>query len=66
MLLGQLLGGHRDRVIEREVWGEGERRHNGDAGIDAGQGSDNWNDTSGGGGGGEIDTGGGDDWSNGS
>jgi Tetratricopeptide repeat len=64
MLLGQMLGGRRDRVIEREVWGDGGRRHSGDAGVDAGQGSDSLNDNSGGSA--DIDTGISDDWSNGS
>ncbi len=69
VLLGSVLsggfGGERDRVVERDVIVDDERRRNGDnnvpdPGFDPGQGGNDWDS-----GGGGIDTGGGDDggWS---
>lgn len=66
VLLGEMLGGNRERVIERDVLVDGERRRadaGGDAGvdpgIDVGSGSDSWDDGSGG-----VDMGSNDDDSN--
>jgi len=63
VLLGEMMGGGRERVIERDVIVDDERNRGGsDPGIDYGQGNNDWSD--GGGGGGGIDMGGGgSDWS---
>ena len=56
VLLGSILGGGRDRVVERDVLVDDDSRRRGDGGnIDFGQGGDNWND------GGGIDVGSNDD-----
>lgn len=54
VLLGSILGGGRDRVVERDVLVDDESRRRGDqgGGIDFGQGDNNWSD-----GGGGIDVG---------
>jgi hypothetical protein len=61
VLLGEMMGGGRDRVIERDVIVDDERNRGGsDPGIDYGQGNNDWSDNGGGG----IDMGGGGgDWS---
>jgi hypothetical protein len=62
VLLGEMLSGHRDRVVERDVLVDDQggridpgfgsedswRQRGADPGIDVGQGSDNWDDGSGG------------------
>jgi len=65
VLLGEMLGGGRDRVIERDVIVDDERQRGydggkaGNGGIDMGRGSNDWDDGSSG-----IDMGnGGSDWS---
>jgi tetratricopeptide (TPR) repeat protein len=56
VLLGEMLGGGRERVIERDVLVDDQRRGGGnDGGVDFGQGGNDWND---GGGGGGVDFGG--------
>jgi uncharacterized membrane-anchored protein YhcB (DUF1043 family) len=60
VLLGEMMGGGRDRIIERDVIVDDRQQAGGfDGGIDMGQGSNDWDDGSGG-----IDMGGGgNDWS---
>jgi tetratricopeptide (TPR) repeat protein len=60
VLLGQMLGGSRERVIERDVLVDDPRRSDtgADPGIDVGRGDDSWND------GGGVDMGSSDDDSN--
>ncbi|WP_337691329.1 tetratricopeptide repeat protein [Mycetohabitans sp. B46] len=62
VLLGQMLGGSRERVIERDVIVDDERRRGNagaqpDPGFDVGRGNDDWGDDAGG----NIDVGGNDD-----
>lgn len=66
VLLGEMLGGGRERVIERDVPVDDDRRvrdddnrGNDDGGVDFGQGSNDWDDGSGG-----VDMGGNDDSGN--
>ncbi|AOK53035.1 tetratricopeptide repeat protein [Burkholderia stagnalis] len=63
VLLGQAMSGGRDRVVERDVIVDDERRrHDADPGFDLGRGdSTNWDNGSGGGSDGSVDLGSNDD-----
>ena len=44
VLLGEMLGGGRDRVVERDVLVDDPRQRPSDPGVDFGQGGNDWND----------------------
>jgi len=53
VLLGEMLGGGRERVVERDVLVDDQRQRQSDPGVDFGQGGNDWND----GGGSNFDVG---------